>query len=159
LTDFDPKDAEVSQEDADPSDEGVGTSYGRNRVVNQIMREAMDPKEWDKLDFNKVLARSKNFGVFLNEFTFEVDLFKAGAEPEFAQAITALTSNAKMHSRFKKLAANPATLEPKQFIKDIDSVGKGRVAQRLASIFLERKSNVCPPYIKAALDYMKTKLT
>jgi putative ATP-dependent endonuclease of OLD family len=78
LTDFDPKGTDVSQEDADPSEGGEGASYGSNRVVNQIMKEAMDSAEWDKLDFDKILTRSNKFGVFLNEFTFEVDLFKAG---------------------------------------------------------------------------------
>src|SRR6185312_7425248 len=37
LTDFDPKGEDVSQEDADPDDNGVGKSFGENRVVNQIM--------------------------------------------------------------------------------------------------------------------------
>jgi hypothetical protein len=35
---------------------------------------------------------------------------------------------------------------------------EGRVAQRLASIFLARDSDVCSPYIEAALDYMKAQL-
>src|SRR5262249_1012681 len=38
LTDYDPKDEELSQEDADPEDQGVGQCYGENRVVNQIMK-------------------------------------------------------------------------------------------------------------------------
>jgi putative ATP-dependent endonuclease of OLD family len=159
LTDFDPKGETVSQEDADPDDEGVGSSYGKNRVVNQIMNHMMDSGEWEQLSFKDILTRAENHGVFLNTFTFEIDLFKAGAEDEFAEAIKGLTSNKKMHERFDDLASDPSGLDPEQFLKDIDSLGKGRVAQRLASIFLAQNPDVCPPYIKAALDYIKAQLT
>jgi putative ATP-dependent endonuclease of OLD family len=158
LTDFDPKGETVSQEDADPEDKGVGSSYGKNRVVNQIMVHLIDGEEWEKLSFKEVLERAEDLGVFLNEFTFEVDLFRAGAEDEFAEAIKAITSNKKMHERFGALSDDPDILDPERFLKDIDSLGKGRVAQRLASILLAENADVCPGYIKAALDYMKKKL-
>jgi len=63
-----------------------------------------------------------------------------------------------MHARFDALAADPSSLRSKQFLKDIDSIGKGRFAQRLASALLADKVDVCPHYIKAALDYIKGKL-
>jgi len=158
LTDFDPKGEAVSQEDADPDDEGVGSSFGKNRVVNQIMFRLIEPEEWKKLSFKDVLARAEKQGIFLNEFTFEVDLFRAGAEDQFAQAVKGLTTNKKMHKRFEALAHDPDMLDPKQFLRDIDSLGKGRLAQRLASILLAEEVDLCPPYIKAACDYMKEKL-
>lgn len=159
LTDFDPKKEAVSQEDADPDDEGVGSSFGKYRVVNQIMVHLVDDEEWKKLSFKEVLERAEDHGVFLNEFTFEIDLFRAGAEDEFAKAVKGLTTNKKMQKRFEVLSDDPDKLDPKQFLKDIDSLGKGRVAQRLASILLAEKVDVCPAYIEAALDYMKKKLT
>ncbi|CAO3305093.1 MULTISPECIES: TOPRIM nucleotidyl transferase/hydrolase domain-containing protein [unclassified Pseudomonas] len=158
LTDFDPKKSEVSQEDEDPEDKGVGSSYGKNRVVNQIMQYILPEDEWEGLNFNQVLALAPDNGVFLNEFTFEVDVFHAKAESYFHQAVRAATSNEAMHARFKALADAPLTLDEKQFLKDIDSIGKGRFAQRLASVLLERNADVCPPYIKAALEYMRRKL-
>lgn len=158
LTDFDPKGEEASQEDADPEDEGATGGYGKNRVVNQIMRQIMKDDEWDAASFKDVLAAAEESGVFLNTFTFEIDLFKAGAEKQFAKAIAQLTGNKKMHARFDALAADPDELDAAAFLKDIDSVGKGRVAQRLASILLSDNIDVCPPYIEAALDYMKAKL-
>jgi putative ATP-dependent endonuclease of OLD family len=63
-----------------------------------------------------------------------------------------------MHVRFDELSTDPESLDAAQFLKDIDSIGKGRLAQRLASIFLEQGIDVSPPYITAALDYMKAKL-
>ncbi len=158
LTDFDPKGEVTSQEDADPDEGGDGSSYGENRVVNQIMREMMTPEQWHKLTFKEVLGRAENSGVFLNTFTFELDLFKAGNEDEFAEAIKGLTNNKKMHARFEELSTDPESLDAAQFLKDIDSIGKGRLAQRLASIFLEQGVDVSPPYITAALDYIKVKL-
>lgn len=158
LTDFDPKGKVSSQEDADPDDGGVKAGYGKNRVVNQIMKEIMTEEEWDALSFDEVLARSEGNGVFMNTFTFEVDLFRQGTEGQFASAIKQLTENKKMRARFAKLAADPSELDPAAFLKDIDSLGKGRVAQRLASVFLAEGNDVCPPYIEAALDYMKSKL-
>lgn len=158
LTDFDPKEQAVSQEDDDPDGQGVKSGYGKNRVVNRIMREIMDEDEWEDLSFQEVLERSEEHGVFLNTFTFEVDLFKEGTEEQFAEAIKQLTENRKMHARFDDLANDPEELDVTTFLKDIDSIGKGRVAQRLASILLSEGNDVCPPYIEAALDYMKAKL-
>ena len=122
------------------------------------MREMMTKEQWDKLTFKEVLERAEESGVFLNTFTFEVDLFKAGNEDEFAEAINGLTNNKNMHVRFDELSADPDALNAPQFLKDIDSIGKGRLAQRLASIFLEQGVDVSPLYITAALDYIKTKL-
>lgn len=158
LTDFDPKNEGSSQEDADPDEDGVGDSYGNNRVVNQIMRLLMKKDIFEPLSFDKVLEQAPSHGVFINTFTFEVDLFKAGAQAEFAVVIKALTSNTKIQKRFEELALNPDSLVPDQFLKDINSIGKGRVAQRLASTLLDKNSKVCPPYIKSVLAYMKTKL-
>jgi putative ATP-dependent endonuclease of OLD family len=92
LTDFDPKNEESSQEDADPDEKGVGDSYGNNRVVNQIMRLLMEKDTFEPLSFDEVLEQAPGHGVFINTFTFEVDLFKAGAQAEFAVVIKALTS-------------------------------------------------------------------
>lgn len=157
ITDFDPKGEVTSQEDADP-DEGNGDSYGTNRVVNQIMPLLMKKAEYDPATFESVLKKASEFGVFLNTFTFEIDLFNAGAQSEFAEAMHALTSNSKIHTRFDNLAKNPTKLNAEAFLKDINSVGKGRLAQRMASILSRNKKAVCPQYIKSALDYIKGKI-
>src|SRR6202142_2365845 len=104
LIDFDPKGEAVSQEDADPEDEGVGSSFGQNRVVNQIMFHLIEPEEWKKLSFKDVLAGAEKHGIFLNEFTFEIDLFRAGAEEEFAGAVKGLTTNKKIANGFGALS-------------------------------------------------------
>jgi len=93
LTDFDPKSAAVSQEDGDPDHPGTRDSYGESRVVFHIMQELLSKELWDELGFDELLELAPQHGVFLNEFTFEVDVFKADAEEYFQKAVKALTSN------------------------------------------------------------------
>ena len=158
LTDFDPKGSEASQEDDDPDSESVDNSYGESRVMNHIMKALLPPKIWDEFSGETLLELAPSHGVFLNEFTFEVDLFKAGAEEHFQKAVKKSSTNKKMHERFKDLAEAPHSLDEKQFLKDIDSIGKGRFAQRLASTLRAANADVCPTYIKDALEYMREKL-
>lgn len=63
-----------------------------------------------------------------------------------------------MHARFASLATDPDSLDPSQFLKDIDSIGKGRMAQRLAAVLMKEDVHVCPEYIESALNYLKAKL-
>ena len=114
LTDFDPKGAPGSQEDTDPESD-TGGSYGKNRVVNQIMVRLFDVEEWKKLSFDDVLNNAEASGVFLNEYTFEIDLFQEGAEDEFAEAMKGLTKNKAMHKRFEELSKEPKKLDPNSF--------------------------------------------
>lgn len=158
LTDFDPRDQEVSQEDGDPDDGGAEDGYGEDRVVHQIMRRLLSPDDWSSMSYEEILKAAPKYGVFLNEFTFEVDLFYCDAEKIFKRTVEALTTNKAMHKRFAALEADPSTFEAKQFLKDIDSIGKGRVAQRLASEMLAAKFDSCPEYIEQAIDYLKSKL-
>src|SRR5438128_11527988 len=99
----------------------------------------LDSKEWEKLSFDEIFAQGEDHGVFLNEFTFEIDLFNAGAEDEFAEAVKGLTENKKMRKRFSDLSADPSALDPDQFLKDINSLGKD---SRPAPIAAERCSRV-----------------
>lgn len=156
ITDFDPKDQKVSQEDGD--DDDVRNSYGEHRVVSTVWGLMEPPEKKEGITFDEVLMLAPKHGVFLNQFTFEVDLFKTGAEGEFFEAISGLTSNKKMKSRFDALSQAPDSLDPVQFLKDIDSIGKGRVAQRLASIITAKEIDVCPTYIEDALKFLRVKL-
>jgi putative ATP-dependent endonuclease of OLD family len=122
------------------------------------MSRLLDETTFEVLNFDQILAKAKDYGVFLNDFTFEIDLFKSGAEDEFEEAVRGLTENKKMLERFSSLAADPTKLDAAQLLKDINSIGKGRFAQRLATVLVENDVDICPPYIKAALDYMKAKL-
>lgn len=154
LTDFDPKDSSISQEDS----ESTG-NYGTYRVVNSIMKELVDKDIWEEKDFDELLDMAPDYGVFLNDYTFEVDLFKADAEDDFYEAVKTATSNKNIHKRFEAWKKAPNTLNPVQLLKDIESIGKGRFAQRLSTIIDSRDYQVCPQYIKDAIDYLIEKVT
>jgi len=156
LTDFDPRGQTASQEDADPKG---NLSYGESRVASHIMREIMPNQDWLATGPTEILELAPKSGVFLNTFTFEVDLFKEpGAADHFLTAVKALTDNKAMHKRFKALADKPGTLDPTRFLNDIESIGKGRVAQRLAAVLLDAEDDICPPYIRSAFKYLKAKI-
>jgi len=55
------KDRPVSPEDADPDAE-IGKSYGKNRVVNQIMQRLIDDKGWEKLRLTTCWKRLEDNG-------------------------------------------------------------------------------------------------
>ena len=159
LTDFDPIDQDISQEDVDTDEEVDQGGYGEIRVVNLICDYILPQDEREDATFKGILESAPEHGVFLNESTFEIDLFENGAHEAFSEAMKNLTTNKKIHKRFKKLARDPDSLDPVQLLKDINSVGKGRFAQGLAAVLLEKELNVCPPYITEALTYLKSKLT
>ena len=159
LTDFDPIGQDISQEDVDTDEEVDQGGYGETRVVNLICDYILPEDEQEDVTFEDILESAPEYGVFLNEFTFEIDLFKNGAHEAFSEAMKNLTTNKKIHKRFKKLARDPDSLDPVQLLKDINSVGKGRFAQGLAAVLLEKELDVCPPYITEALTYLKNKLT
>jgi len=158
LTDFDPKGSGASQEDEDPDDPGVTDSYGENRVVNHIMKALLPSKKWEPLSFKEVLDLAPKYGVFMNEFTFEVDLFYADAEEHYLKAVKELSDNKAMLKRFSAFAADPATFDAKQFLKDVDSIGKGRVAQRLGRVLQAAKFDSVPSYIEDAFAYLRSML-
>jgi len=65
-----------------------------------------------------------------------------------------LGGNSKVRDRMKNWAADPGVLKVDAFLKDIESVGKGRFAQRLASIIAESKTSSCPEYISNGVKYV-----
>ena len=159
LTDFDPVEEVVSQEDSDPDEEVQQDSYGASCVVNSVMCYLLGKEEWEDSTFGQILERAPELGIFMNTFTFEIDLFKQGAEKEFSEAIKELTTNKKMQQRFDALAEDSGLLDAAHLLKDINSIGKGRFAQRLAAVLLKREVDICPTYIAEALEYLKGKLT
>ena len=115
-------------------------------VVNELKELAKDADEDDFGD------RCEGFGVFTNTHTLEVDLFKN--EDFTAEIIAALREQKWSQERRKWIdgwEADPDTLDVENYLKLIESVGKGRFAQRLAS----RIEGIEPPaYIKGAIEFV-----
>ena len=62
-----------------------------------------------------------------------------------------------MKERMKGWASNTDSLDVDKLLDDIERVGKGRFAQRLASIIAESSSTACPDYIVKGVEYVAKK--
>jgi putative ATP-dependent endonuclease of OLD family len=151
LTDFDPR---------KPKRDGTPRDLGPARVVNQMMPVLIPKAVWAKKEFDDLIEMAPDVGVFLNTHTFEVDLFKSGLEEEFAAAISTVRSSKTIKERMKKWAGDPSLLDDPlgenvtQFLADIETLGKGRFAQRLASIIADSDAQACPKYIVAGVRHV-----
>jgi len=101
---------------------------------------------------NDFSDRCENFGVFTNTHTLEVDLFK---DEDFTAEIIAVLREQKWSQERRNWIdgweVDRDTLDVENYLKLIESVGKGRFAQRLAS----RIEGIEPPaYIKRAIEFV-----
>ncbi|MBU0509561.1 AAA family ATPase [bacterium] len=141
-----------------PKEDGtIRDPLGPNRVVNQMLMHLVDADTWENNDFDAILKLSHKYGIFMNSDTFEVDLFQGGLHGAFVEAMEAVGDNKNMIERMKNWAADPKTLDRDTFLKDIESVGKGRFAQRLASIIVESDQKDCPNYILKGVKHVVKK--
>ena len=109
--------------------------------------------ELDHSNFNDFAAAC---GVFLNEHTLEVDLFRSGQHEAMMNTLSELTRNKAVRKRAAEWGANPGTLKPRQMLKDIETVGKGRFAQRLAG---RLEPGIDPPaYLTNAINFVVGKV-
>ncbi|WP_406226710.1 ATP-dependent nuclease [Pseudomonas siliginis] len=147
ITDWDPRSA------AHP--------LGFNRALEMIrtilrIRSGRDPRriiaELRDLSFGDFETRCGDYGVFTNEDTLEVDLFKDG---DFIVPILVTLRDENLSEErtawVDDWEDDPDTLDIDNYLKLIETVGKGRFAQRLAS----RVAGVEPPrYIQSAIEFV-----
>ena len=142
--------------DNDPK-KGKTLTFGENRVRNQILPNL--------LPFGESIEgkKAEDYGVFLNSWTFEIDLYNAGFVYQMNDTIQELCTVKVAKNRFQKLAdetKKEGTIVPlpdeDRFLKDIEYVGKGRFAQRLAMHInkISPKFKNCPDYILKGVKYV-----
>lgn len=116
----------------------------KNRVtklLQEILGDYQESNTWQQ--------DAAGNGIFVNQHTLEVDLFRTAHEP-MCRSLQELTENQKARQRADNWLAHPDQLDAHQFLKDIESIGKGRFAQRLAQ-YLQPEH--CPLYISEAITY------
>ena len=59
-----------------------------------------------------------------------------------------------MKKRMQDWAADTDALDIGAFLKDIEAVGKGRFAQRLANIIIDSGTKACPEYIAKGVKHV-----
>lgn len=130
---------------------------GPNRIVNEMMKALVDRATWDAKDFDDLLKMAPESGAFMNTHTLEVDLLTAGLASEFSKTMNVVGTNARMKERMKGWADDIDSLDIDAFLIDIENVGKGRFAQRLASIIAESGTDACPEYFAKGVKHVADK--
>ncbi len=103
---------------------------------------------------DEVKRLGQTHGLFLNDHTLEIDLFKCGQHKCICKTLIELSDNGAAKKRATVWNDKPDQLDLDRFLKDIDEIGKGRFAQRLSSNI----SNVpYPSYIMSAIEYVSKK--
>lgn len=150
LTDFDPR---------KPTKEGNERKpLGPNRVVNSMVGALIDTDTWEANDFDALLEMAPKLGVFLNSHTLEVDMFYGKLHEQIAQAMSEVSDSDAAQKRAKAFwSVGEKTWDTEQMLKDINSVSKGRFAQRLASIIEASGTTACPEYILKGVKYVADK--
>ncbi len=150
LTDYDPR---------KPNSDGIQRKpLGPNRVVNSMVAALIDDTTWDQNNFDSLLAMAPNLGVFMNSNTLEVDLFFGKVHEQISQTMLELADSDVVKERAKnwwKVGDNQWDTD--QLLKDINSISKGRFAQRLASIIETSGTKACPEYILKGIKYVADK--
>lgn len=136
--------------DYDPTDDDG--SLGVSRVT--ALLELITGEKPGFEDKEALREAAEGMGIFLNEYTFEVDLFRCGRHKSLCSTLGELTTNGAAKERAAAWKEDPNTLDPDQMLKDIDAIAKGRFAQRLAS---RLKGGPCPKYIHDAVSFLAAK--
>lgn len=144
LTDYDPKEGKES--------------LSHNRII-KLLEEIMDVEEFKKYTQGELIALAPQYGIFTNTYTFEIDLFESGRIFSMTNAIIELTENGEARKRAQQWQSNQSiSSEEKQFLKDIEGIGKGRFAQRVGTNILRRNEKATPKYIREAIEYVSKKI-
>jgi putative ATP-dependent endonuclease of the OLD family len=137
--------------DFDPLEDGK--NLGEKRIIN-LLQYLVPEKRLSGKDRSELLSIAPNYGLFLNEFTFEVDLFKCGRHKSICKTLVELAGSQAARDRAEQWRDDPDECEPEYLLTDIDKIGKGRFAQRLAG---NMKGDHCPRYVEKAIQHVVTK--
>jgi putative ATP-dependent endonuclease of the OLD family len=136
LTDFDPMEG--------------GKNLGEKRIVS-LLEHLVPEKTRAGKERSELVGIAKAHGLFLNEYTFEVDLFRSGRHKSICGTLAELAVSQPAKERAQKWKDNPGKCEPLELLADIDKIGKGRFAQRLAG---NLSGKPCPDYIEKAIKHV-----
>jgi len=139
--------------DSDPGTPQPGVARFR-KVLGHLSPEEADYAA----DDDELVTLAAQHGLFLTEHTFEVALWRSGRKQTFLSAMRSL-GTAPAKKRAKEWADGTATFDPARMLKDIDSIGKGRFAQRWAYHISQQDKTMCPKSIVDALKHVVNRIT
>jgi putative ATP-dependent endonuclease of the OLD family len=129
---------------------GISRARGLIKILDKVCKE-------EEIADPDIPALATIYGIYLNGWTFEIELFSAGNHEAMCTSIRELTTNEAAQQRALGWMGDPKSTDFEQILKDIEEIGKGRFAQRVASA-LDNKNfdaSKCPQYISDALNYVK----
>lgn len=141
---------------------GISRACNLIRTIERI-RTGADPKvllrklkRIAKKNEDAFSARCEKFGVFTNDHTLEVDFFY---DDDFTQYIIDTLRehkfSRKSKDRIDDWEADPDSLNVEKYLALIETIGKGRFAQRLAS----RVAGIEPPdYVRGAIEFVVSRV-
>lgn len=102
-------------------------------------------------DMDEFGARCEEFGVFSNRNTLEIDLFEDGFADAMIGALREHPFGEQRQGWIQEWEDNNDTLHQKRFMSMIETIGKGRFAQRLIA---HMEDTPPPDYIRNAIAYV-----
>jgi len=138
--------------DGDPDEDGERVGVGR---IRNLLSAVTDEEDIEDQGDDDVVRLAESHGFFVGHSTLEIDLFKNGRYSSMCQTLAELTASGTAKKRAEGWKANPNTLDDARFLSDIEAIGKGRFAQRLATRI---SSDNCPRYIRNAINHVKEAL-
>jgi putative ATP-dependent endonuclease of OLD family len=138
--------------DLDPREDGFALGISRARTLMRLLGMG---DELERIPDDAIPSIASSFGIFLNGHTFEIELLLAGNHEKMCDVLAELTTNGAAMKRAAALRKDPTNIDRKQFLKDIEEIGKGRFSQRLASVLHQQ---LCPKYIADAINYVNARI-
>lgn len=145
--------------DWDPRKAKVALGYNRTWKLVEAINKSMDNDETEALieglkaidDYGVFCTKCEEWGVFSNEETLEVDLFDGDFVSKVIETLNERKNSEARQVLIDGWEADPDSLDAVTYLKIIESTGKGRFAQRLAS----KIEGLPPPaYISDAIEYV-----
>ncbi len=102
----------------------------------------------------QTIVTAKEIGVFVGNSTLESDLFNSGLRHEIVDSLEELNVSPKVASRLRELANQGSPLGTdgvELLLTAVSRIGKGRVAQRLASRVVAEKT---PTYVREGIQHL-----
>ncbi|MGE6742403.1 ATP-dependent nuclease [Allorhizobium pseudoryzae] len=149
--------------DWDPSDEAKALGINRGKklaltaeAIRTGTRPAALSAELNGITDDEILRkRFRDFGVFMNTETLELDLYNGDFHQEILHSLQEAKLSAARQQLIDCWLNDPSRMKSVDLLSMIENIGKGRFAQRLAT----RIEGLRPPaYIARAIKYVVTRV-
>lgn len=144
--------------DWDPTTNGDPLGYNRAEKLIRTIEQLRSGEVSDEVDTalndadgNELCELAEGYGIFLNDCTLEVDLFNAGFNEPIIETLREGEFGPKRRGYIDEWEEDPSKLDEKKFLSLVEAIGKGRFAQRLASLMGDLEP---PEYITNAINFV-----